>query len=205
VVTAPADFGLTASPASRSVAAGKGTAYTIGVTALNGFTGNVSLSLSGLPSNVGTATFNPRVVAGAGNSQLTVTTLATAPGGTFSLTITGTSGGLSHAATVTLVVTARDFGLSVTPSTVTVNRGQSAYYTVTVTVVGGTVGNVTLTVTGLPAGTTATFSPNPVGSPGSSTLTVKTTGSTPRTTYTLRITGTAGSLTHNTTAQLVVR
>ena len=92
VVTAPADFSLSATPASRNVVAGSGAAYTVGVTSLNGFADNVALSLTGLPPNVGTATFNPQVVASAGNSQLTVATLATAPGGTYPLTISGTAG-----------------------------------------------------------------------------------------------------------------
>jgi hypothetical protein len=77
VVTAPPDFNLSATPTSRSVVAGAGTTYAVGVTSLNGFADNVALSLTGLPSAVGTATFSPQVVAGAGSSQLSVTTLAT--------------------------------------------------------------------------------------------------------------------------------
>jgi len=103
------------------------------------------------------------------------------------------------------VVSARDFVLSVSPSSVTISRGQSAKYTVGVPVVGGSVGNVSLTVAGLPTGTTAVLSPNPVASPGSSALTVKTTTSTRRGTYTLRITGTSGSLVHEATVTLTVR
>ena len=205
VVTAPPDFSLSAAPTSRNVVAGAGATYTVGVASLNGFAGDVALSLTGLPSGVGTASFSPQVIAGAGSSQLTVTTLPTAPGGTYPLTITGTAGGVTHTVAVTLVVSARDFALSVSPSSVTISRGQSAKYTVGVSVVGGSVGNVSLTVAGLPAGTTAVFSPNPVGSPGSSTLTVKTTSSTRRGTYTLRITGTSGSLVHKATATLTVR
>jgi len=102
-------------------------------------------------------------------------------------------------------VSARDFALSARPSSVTISRGQSAKYTVGVSVAGGSVGNVSLSVAGLPAGTTAAFSPNPVGSPGSSTLTVKTTSSTRRGTYALQITGTRGSLVHKATATLTVR
>jgi hypothetical protein len=60
-------------------------------------------------------------------------------------------------------------------------------------------------VAGLPTGTTAVFSPNPVGSPGSSTLTVKTSSSTLRGTYTLAITGISGSLVHKATATLTVQ
>jgi hypothetical protein len=103
------------------------------------------------------------------------------------------------------VVSARNFALSVSPSSVSVPRSQSARYTVGVSVVGGSVGNVSLAVAGLPTGTTAVFSPNPVASPGSSTLTVKTTSSTRRGTYTLQITGTSGSLIHKATVTLIVR
>jgi uncharacterized membrane protein len=177
----------------------------VGVASLNGFAADVALSLTGLPSGVGTASFSPQVIAAAGSSQLTVTTLPAAPGGTYPLTITGTAGGVTHTTAVTLVVSARDFALSVSPSSVTIFRGQSAKYTVGVSVAGGFAGEVSLTVAGLPAGTTRSFSPNPVGSPGSSTLTVKTTSSTRRGTYTLRITGTSGSLVHQATVTLTVR
>jgi len=196
VVTAPPDFSLSAAPTSRNVVAGAGATYTAGVPSLDGFADDVALSLTGLPSGVGTASFSPQVIAGAGSSQLTVTTLPTAPGGTYPLTITGTAGGVTHTVAVTLVVSARDFALSVSPSSVTIFRSHSAKYTVGVSVVGGSAGNVSLTVAGLPTGATAVFSPNPVGSPGSSTLTVKPTTSTRRETYTLRITGTSGSLVH---------
>jgi len=205
VVTAPPDFSVSAAPTSQSVVAGAGATYTVGVASLNGFADNVALSLTGLPSGVGTASFTPQVIAGAGSSQLTVTTLPAAPGGTYPLTITGTAGGVTHTAAVTLVVSARDFALSVSPSSVTILRGKSAKYTVGVSVVGGSVGNVSLTVAGLPAGVTAVFSPNPVGSPGSSALTVKTKSSTRRGTYPLQITGTSGSLVHQATATLTVR
>src|SRR5262249_17145105 len=126
-----------------------------------------------------TASFTPQVIAGAGSSQLTVTTLPAAPGGTYPLTITGTAGGVTHAVAVTLVVSARDFALSVSPSSATISRGKSAKYTVGVSVIGGSVGNVSLTVAGLPAGTTAGFSPNPVRSPRPPTTPGKAKDSAP--------------------------
>jgi subtilisin family serine protease len=205
VVTAPPDFTLSATPTSQNVVAGAGATYAVGVASLSGFADNIALSLAGLPSGVGTASFSPQVVTGAGSAQLTVTTSPTAPGGTYPLTITGTAGGVTHTAAVTLVVSARDFALSVSPSSVTILRGKTAKYTTGVAVVGGSVGKVSLAVAGLPAGTTAVFSPNPAGSPGSSTLTVKTTASTRRGTYSLRITGTSGSLVHEAPATLTVR
>ncbi len=98
------DFALSRNPTSRTVTAGSSTSYTITVSALNGFTGGVSLSLSGLPSGA-TGTFNPTSVTGSGSSTLTVTTDSSAtPAGTYTLTIHGDSGTLSHTATATLVV-----------------------------------------------------------------------------------------------------
>ncbi|GAA4250539.1 hypothetical protein GCM10022255_039620 [Dactylosporangium darangshiense] len=205
VIPAQPNFTVAVAPASATVPAGDTTTYTVTVGALNGFTGNVGLSLTGLPGGVGSSAFNPTSVATAGSSQLTVTTLATAPPGTYPLTVTGTSGSLSRTATVMLTVTARDFTLSASPSAVTVSRGQTASYTVSAGSVGGFAGSVTLSVTGLPAGASATFSTNPVGTPGTSTLRVRTTSSTPRASFTVIVIGTAGALVHQVPVTLTVR
>jgi subtilisin family serine protease len=204
-VSAPPDFAVGASPSSRGVVAGAVAGYTVAVSALNGFTGTVSLSLSGLPAAVGTASFAPASVGGAGTSQLTVTTAPTAPAGSYPLTVTGTSGATSRSSTVTLVVTARDFAVGVSPASVTVIRRQTATYTVSVTSSTGLPGAVALTVSGLPAGASATLSATTLGAPGTATLTVRTTSTTARGTFTLRVTGTAGSLAHQATATLIVR
>ena len=205
VVPQPPDFSLGATPSTRSVVAGNGTTYTVTVGALNGFTGTVTLSLAGLPGAVGTASYAPATVTTAGSSQLTINTSATAPAGSHSLTITGTSGAVTHTVTVTLVVTVQDFTLSMSPSSVTVNRGQTASYTVSVAGVGGFAASVTLSATGTPPGSSFTFTANPVGTPGTSTFRVRTTAQTTRGTFTLRITGTSGSRVHQSTATLTVR
>jgi uncharacterized membrane protein len=205
VIPTPPNFTLAASPTSRSVPAGASTTYTVTVGAQNGFTGNVALSLGGLPSNVGTASFTPATIAGAGTAQLSVATPATAPPGTYSLTVTGTSGSITRSATITLMVTPRDFTFSASPSSVTVSRGQTATYTVSVGSVGGFTGNVSLSVTGLPAGASATFTPNPVASPGNSTLRLRTISSTPRGTFTVTVTGTSGSFVRQASVTLTVR
>jgi regulation of enolase protein 1 (concanavalin A-like superfamily) len=103
VVQGPADFSISASPSSQTVIQGNNTTYTTSISALNGFTGTVNLSVSGLPTGA-TASFNPTSVAGSGSSTLTVSTATTTPAGMYRLTITGTSGTLSHSTTVTLVV-----------------------------------------------------------------------------------------------------
>jgi len=187
-------------PSSQSVASGTSAVYTVSVGSLNGFTGSVALSLSGLSS--GSASFTPSSVTGAGNAQLTITS---APPGTYSLTITGASGGVSHAVSATLTVFVRDFTLSASPASITVSRGQTAAYTLSTSAIGGFTGTVTLSSTGAPYGSTSSFTTNPITTPGSSTLRVRTTGSTSRGTYTIRVTGTSGSSAHQSTVTLVVR
>ncbi len=204
-IQAPPDFSLAATPSSRTLDAGTAATYTVGIGSLNGFTGDVSLSLTGLPAAVGNRGFAPASVNTAGNAQLTVSTLTSAPAGTYPLTITGSSGGVTHSATVTLTVNPRDFALSVSPVSVTVTRGQTASYTMSTSAVGGFTGPVSLSSSGAPSGSTPSFSVNPVAVPGSSMFRVKTGSFTPRGTYTLRITGVNGSLSHQITVTLVVR
>jgi trimeric autotransporter adhesin len=100
------------------------------------------------------------------------------------------------------VTVSPDFSLSISPASVTVSiLGSTATYTVTITRTGGFTGAVSLFVTGLPSGATATFSPNPA-SGGSSTLSVKVKNK-PRGTFPLTVTGTSGTLTHTATATLI--
>jgi hypothetical protein len=100
---ANSDFSISATPNSQTVAPGGGTAYTTSVSAVNGFTGAASLSVGGLPSGAA-GRFNPTSVPGSGTSTLTVTTSSSTPAGSYPLTITGTSGSLSHSTAATLVV-----------------------------------------------------------------------------------------------------
>jgi subtilisin family serine protease len=205
VIPQPANFSLGVTPSAQTVNAGSAAGYTISVGSLNGFTGDVALSLGGLAGSVGSATFSPAVVSGGGTSQLSVTTLGTAPGGTYQLTITGTSGAITHTATVSLTVSARDFTVSATPPSITVTRGQTASYSVAVGAVGGFTGSVTLSLSGAPSGSIASWSANPVAVPGTSTLRIRTTGSTLRGTLTVRVTGKNGTLVHQVNVTLIVR
>jgi subtilisin family serine protease len=102
VVSNPgADFAISASPASQTVVRRGSTSYTVTVTPTGGFTGTVTFSVSGLTGGA-TASFNPPSVNTSGSSTMTVT--AGNQRGTFTLTITGTSGALQRSTSVTLVV-----------------------------------------------------------------------------------------------------
>src|SRR3989441_606736 len=206
VVSAAAvpDFGLSATPASQTVIRGGSTTYTANISRLGGFTGGVTFSVSGLPAGA-TGTFNPNP-ATANSSTLAVTTAATTATGSFVLTITGVSGALSRTTSVTLVITAPaagDFSLPASPSSQTVSQGDSASYTLSITRSGSFTAAVTLSVSGLPAGATASFSPNPAT--GTSSLAINTNEQvTPQGSYVLTITGVGGGLTRVTSATLVV-
>jgi hypothetical protein len=64
----------------------------------------VALSVSGLPGGA-TASFSPPSVTGAGLATLTITTLASTPTNTYTLSVIGASAGLSHTNALDLVVT----------------------------------------------------------------------------------------------------
>ncbi|HLY62998.1 MAG TPA: VCBS domain-containing protein [Terriglobia bacterium] len=103
VVTSTGDFSISASSPTLTVTRGSSANDTITVTSSDGFTGNVAFSVSGLPAHA-SASFSPASVAGHGSSTLTVKTVKPTPTGTSILTITGTSGSLSHSVQVTLKV-----------------------------------------------------------------------------------------------------
>jgi hypothetical protein len=109
--TAPPDFSISASPTSVTIIQGTSGTSTITITSLNSFSGTVSLSRSAPPSGT-TATFNPASVAivsgGTGTSTITFTASPTATLGTFTITVTGMSGTLSHSTTITLTINPND-------------------------------------------------------------------------------------------------
>jgi Domain of unknown function (DUF1929)/Glyoxal oxidase N-terminus len=195
------DFSVAATPSSQNVSQGNSTSYTVNVTPSGGFTGSVSFSVAGLPSGA-TSSFTPTSVSGSGASTLTVNTSTSTPGGTYPLTITATSGSLTHTAQVNLTVA--DFSVTATPSSQNVAPGKSTSYTVNVTPSGGFTGSVSFSVAGLPSGATSSFAPSSVSGSGSSTLTVNASTSTAAGTYPLAITATSGSLTHTAQVNLTV-
>src|SRR5919204_179362 len=97
------DFAIGVSPTSQQVLQGDQNTYTVTVSSVAGFSGQVSLSVSGLPKGV-TATASPSTVTPTGSSTLTVVAASNASLGTYTLSITGTSGNLSHSAQVALTV-----------------------------------------------------------------------------------------------------
>jgi PKD repeat protein len=195
------DFSLTATPSSRTVLPGGGTTYTATVAAANGFTGAVGFNVTGLPSGA-TASFNPASVNGSGSTTLSVSTSTSTPQGSYTLTITGSSGTLSHSVNVTLVVNG-DFTITAAPASATISKGGSTTYTVTIAP--GFTGTITLTESGEPRFANTKLNPTTVVNSGTSVLTVNTNRNVASGTSTLTITGTSGSIVHSTTVTLTVQ
>jgi hypothetical protein len=198
----PADFSLSATPSSYTVGPGTAASYTVNVSGLNGFAGNVSFSITGLPSGA-TPNFMPASVAGSGSSTLSISTSSSTAVGSYSLTITGTSGTLTHTAQVTLVVA--DFSISVSPASQTVRRGSKTSYTVTIAPLGPFSSSVSFTVTGVPKRTSTSFSPTSVTGSGTSTLTVGPNRNAPPGTYSLTIKGSGAGITHSAVVSLTIQ
>jgi len=182
------DFSISALPAGQTVTAGSPAAYTVSVTALNGFTGAVTLTCDGtsLPSGAA-CDFVPASVTPGVTSALTINTSTTTPAATSSVTVTGTAGLLSHNTSVGLTVNAPppapDFTIvasALAPASIV--AGGTATSTIKITPTNGFNSAVNLSCSVTPAaskGPTCSLNPTSVASAsGTSTLTVKTTAAT---------------------------
>jgi len=101
--TPGADFSVSVSPTSGSVAAGSSVSATVGTATVSGDAQTVQLSASGLPSGA-TASFSPASVTTGSSSTLTISTTASVAAGTYPVTITA-AGSASRTATYSLTVT----------------------------------------------------------------------------------------------------
>ncbi len=199
-VTAKPTFTLTVPP--LTITQGKTASDTITINDVGGFTGNVTLTISSLPSGV-TCTLATNPVTTTTN-VMTCTASATATVGSFSATITGTSGTITATTTFPITVVSSTGGFTLSPSVTSCSIPQGSSCTVTISIadISPFTGSVTLSASGLPTGVTATFATNPTASTSVLTLTASATATIGS--YTVTITGVSGSLTSTTTIALTV-
>jgi kumamolisin len=206
----PPNFVLGAASGTITVPVNSSSTDNITVTSSNGFTGNVSFSLSGLPPRT-SSSFNPISVSitgnGSGSSTLTISANRRATQNTYQLTLTATSGSLTHTFPLTLVIgttSSPDFSISASPSGQTVDTGQSANYNVMVGSLNNFSGTVDLTASVSPSGPTTNFPTSVSVTPSTAGGAALNVSANSTGTYSVTITGTSGSLTHSTTVTLVV-
>ncbi len=191
------DFSISANPTSRTIERGQTAVYAIHIQALNGFNGTVNLTVTGVP-NHDSGFFTNASVTGTGDTELDVHSAGhQSPIGTSTLTITGTSGSLQHAIQVTYqVVPVPDFFLFSDVFTATVKPGGTGVYHLQVKTITGFTHPVTLSISGLPAHSTASFSASTVNVPGSSELDIATDAQTPIGSFALTLLGTSSTVSH---------
>src|SRR6478735_8677695 len=82
------EFSLSANPTSQVITAGGSATFAISVSAVNGFTGTVSLSASSSNTNITASFDNTTITGGSGSATLTVSTANTATSGNVIITVT---------------------------------------------------------------------------------------------------------------------
>ncbi len=201
-VTGP-DFGITADPTFLSLRQGETGQSTINITSVLGFTGTVNLSTNvyGSVSAVLSNTSVNLTPGGQANSTLTITVPAATPPGFDSINVIGTgANNLSHAAYVQLNVTGPDFTLSASNYFLTLQAGQTANSTLTLSSRGGFSGTVILTATTF-APVQSTISPisvtiNTTQTSATALVTVTVAPGTPPTFTHVYVTATSGNIVH---------
>ncbi|MBI4414735.1 MAG: hypothetical protein HY566_00670, partial [Candidatus Kerfeldbacteria bacterium] len=184
---------------------GSAQSYTVTVTSINGFASPVTLVVAGMHASMtGSFVTNPLPIVGpTATTTMTVTTQSPATpcgGPAYNLTVTGTSGALSHTAGTALTVNCvlfPDFSLAGTPTSVTVTQGTPAVFDITATSVDGYINTVLLSCIAIGGCSfaDASLDVNPAPPPDTTTLTIDTTslaiGSHP-----FQVQGSDGALTH---------
>lgn len=159
-----------------------------------------------LLSTDGGLTYTTTIASGVTNDGSETITLPNVPTTTARIMVRGANHIFFDISNTDFTITAplNDFTLGVTPSFQTACTPANAVYVVDIGATGGFSGNVTLSVSGVPAGATSNFSTNPVAAPGTSDLTiVNTTNATPGT-YTLTISATGSTGTKTEDVELIV-
>jgi hypothetical protein len=193
---------LKVSPQEQLVNLGGTATYALSLDQTRNFTGTAALSIvSGLPKH-SSAAFSSNTISGNQQVTLTVQTNSQTRTGPDDIRIKAKSQGHTETITARLWVVLIPLSISASPAADTINAGQSAVYNVKIRH-GRWDPKVKLSVSGLPAGATASFSPSSTTGT-SSKLTVKTNAaSTPSGDFTLTIR--AYTSLRSATAQVVLR
>ncbi len=198
------NFTLNSSVSSVSIAAGSSSAANIILTAQGGFASPVTLTSSGAPAGITVRFSSSKVTAAA---PVTISAAANAVAGNFTITITGTGGGLTRSMSISGSVASPSFTVTLSGAKVTVKRGGTIAITSSTAVVNGFKSAITLSVSGVPKGVTASFAPASIAAPGSGsrTLTLKAASSAAVGTATLTVIATGGGLTKTRTFNFTVQ
>jgi pseudomonalisin len=206
VVTTKPDFSLGAM-APVTVSAGKTASTSVQVALSNGFNSAVSLAVSGMTSGM-TAGISPASLAapGSGSATISIAVGSNVPAGTSTLTVTATGAGVSHTQSFNLTVApGPDFSTTVTAPQAVI-QGSTGTFKISTSALGGFNAAVAFTVSGLPAGVSASFVPASIAAPGTgnATLTVTASSGAALGSRNFTVTATGGGLAHSVQVPLTI-
>ena len=194
------DFILTASPTIVTVNAGSAGTSTIAVSPIGGFTGTVTLASTVATPGLACALSSSSVALGAFQTS---TLSCAGPAGTYTVAVIGTSGSLTHIATLTITVARVDFSITASPAAISTTPDSTTIAIITVSSVNGFTGTVGLTQAVSPAtGLNCSLSASSMTLGVSASSILSCTGS-PQT-YAVTITGTVGNTSHSTAMTITV-
>ena len=203
------DFTVAVNPGTVNLVQGaQSTPVNFSVTPKNGFSGNVSVSIGGLPAGVSSSPASPFSVAAGASASITFSATNSATLGPANLNFQGTSGSLNHVASAAMeVAAAPDFGMAITPGSVSLIQGAaSAPVSVVVTPENQFAGNVTVSITNLPAGVTSSpASPFQVSAGSVQAVTFSASSAAAPGTASLSFQGVSGSLNHSASASMQIQ
>jgi hypothetical protein len=191
------DFSLALNPTSISITPGGTAQALLSLTPLNGFSSSVSVQLSGLPAGVTASA--PTYTVNAGSPQTVILTAASNVAATTTTAVlTGTSASLTHTANLTVQIASPppDFSIGLNPASIAIAPGGTAQTAVSLTALNGFSSSVSVQISGLPAGVTASSSEFTLTAGSPQTLTFSAASGAEATTAGVAFTGTSGSLTH---------
>ncbi|HZD13522.1 MAG TPA: hypothetical protein VE177_08410, partial [Candidatus Binatus sp.] len=193
------DFTISASPSSLSMHATFPGTSTITVTGQSGFTGTVTLTSRISPTTGLACTLSPSTISLGSSGTSTLSCNGSV--GNYNVTVTGSSGQLSHSVLVTSKV--NDFSMAANPTRVSAFAGANSNSTVTFTALNGFTGTIGLTYSSSPVGLSCAFSPASVSLGNSATSTLSCKGSAGN--YNATVTGTIGSLSRSVVVAYTVQ
>ena len=206
-VVSPKDFTIAIAPSSLSIQPGTSTTATVTVNSFSGFSSAVQLTTNSPPGI--SLNFSPNPITelsgGAATATATVSVSSSTSSGTYPMQITGTSGGLTHSTTLTIIVSqtaSPDFTITSSSAPIGINQGGNSGGTVYVSSVNHFTSPITLSASWFgmsPQGLSFTIPgsatpPDDGSTPAAVTFSASTTAQPG--TYTLNLVGTSGSLSH---------
>lgn len=176
----PPDFTIAVQPASITLVSGTSSQVQVTESALNGFSGSISLASGPLPSGVTVTPALPQTVTTSGLS-LSISVAAGAPPGTYTIPFTGTSGALQHSTNLGLTLGNRaNFTIAVPTVRVDVPQAGTASVDINLSTDGGIADyTVALQASSQSIGLTESFSSPSVSPSSGARLTIAAASSAP--------------------------